>query len=257
MKSHNIHYFKIKQVSFSFVCIFCISQIAFSQAYRENTRADLDGIKASSVNNEVYIDGIGNSGGQKMKYSQVQGSPFFYDEFHPSDFFDRKNRKIGRYMSKYNIASQQFHYFSVDSLELAVDDGIGRVIIFNTPGNLQNGIEFVSDPSKFVIDDLPYFGFLQKLNNGNAVLYKHLKRSVVVADSLFGAAKKYYFGTSTSYFLGTQAGNIKLKKLSDDYILSNLQLTEGIIAWIKENKIKFNREADVVRFLDYYNSILK
>lgn len=257
MKIQSIQYIKIKYVPFSFVCMFCILQTAFSQAYRENTRADLDGIKTSSVNNEIFIDGIGNSGGQKMKYSQVQGSPFFYDTFHPSDFFDRKNRKIGRYMSRYNLASQQFHYISGDSLELAVDDGIGRVIIFNVPGNLQNGIEFVSDPSKFVMDGIPYFGFLQKLNNGNVVLYKHLKRSVVVADSLFGAAKKYYFGTTTTYFLGTSAGNLKLKKLSDDNILSSLHLTDSIGVWIKENKIKFNREADVVRFLDYYNSILK
>jgi hypothetical protein len=240
-----------------FISLLCYSEAAISQAYRENTRAELDGIKASSVNNEVFIDGIGSSGGQKMKYSQVQGSPFFYDEFYPSDFYDRKNKKIGRYMSKYNLASQQFHYLSGDSVELAVDEGIGRVVMYNTAGDYQNGIEFICDPSRFIIEETPYFGFIQQLNKGNTVLYKYLKRSVVVADSLFGAAKKYYFGTSTSYFLGTALANIKLKKLSDDYILSQLQLPENATAWIKENKIKFNKEADVIRFLDYYNSTLK
>ena len=252
MQNIRIIYFYIFIVSF-----LSYSEDAISQAYRENTRAELDGIKASSVNNEVFVDGMGSSSGQKMKYSQVQGSPFFYDDFYPSDFYDRKNRKIGRYMSKYNLASQQFHYLSADSVELAVDEGIGRVVIYNTPGDLQNGIEFISEPSKFIVDETPYFGFLQQLNKGNTVLYKHLKRSVVVADSLFGAAKKYYFGTSTYYFLGTALANIKLKKLSDDYILSQLQLPENAAAWIKQNKIKFNKEADVIRFLDYYNSTLK
>jgi hypothetical protein len=239
------------------IFILCYSHLAFSQAYRENTRAELDGIKASSVNNEVFVDGMGTSSGQKIKYSQVQGSPFFYDEFHPSDFYDRKNRKIGRYMSKYNLASQQFHYLSKDSIELAVDDGIGRVVVFNIPGDEQHGLEFISDPSTFVIEENPYFGFLQQMNQGNIILYKHLKRSVVVADSLFGAAKKYYFGTTTTYFLGTASGNLKLKKLSEDYILSNIQLAEDKKNWIKENKIKFNREADVIRFLNYCNSSLK
>ena len=250
-------YFKIIHICFFNISLLCYSHVAFSQAYRENTRADLDGIKASSVNNEVFVDGMGSSSGQKMKYSQVQGSPFFYDEFHPSDFYDRKNRKIGSYRSRYNLASQQFHYLSKDSVELAVDEGIGRVVLFNIPGDDQHGLEFISDPSKFVIEENPYFGFLQQMNQGSVVLYKHLKRSVVVADSLFGAAKKYYFGTTTTYFLGNASGNIKLKKLSEDYILSNMQLTEDKRAWIKENKIKFNREADVVRFLDYYNSTLK
>jgi hypothetical protein len=252
-----MQYFKIIHQYILSISLLCCSHLAFSQAFRENTRAELDGIKASSVNNDVFVDGIGSSGGQKMKYSQVQGSPFFYDEFHPSDFYDRKNRKIGRYMSRYNLASQKFHYLSTDSVELAVDDGIGRVVVFSYPGDAQHGLEFISDPSKFVIEENPYFGFLQQMNQGNVILYKHLKRSVVVADSLFGAAKKYYFGTTTTYFLGTSSGNIKLKKLSDDYILSNIQLTEEKRNWIRENKIKFNREADVVRFLDYYNSTLK
>jgi hypothetical protein len=248
---------KYFNIIFFYIFILCYSHVAFSQAYRENTRAELDGIKASSVNNDVFVDGIGSSAGQKMKYSQVQGSPFFYDEFHPSDFYDRKNRKIGRYMSRYNLASQKFHYMSTDSVELAVDDGIGRVVVFSIPGDEQHGLEFISDPSKFIIDETPFFGFLQQMNQGKIILYKHLKRSVVVADSLFGAAKKYYFGTSTTYFLGSASGNIKLKKLSDDYILSNIELTNDKKTWIKENKIKFNREADVIRFLDYYNSTLK
>ena len=168
-------YLNIKNSFIILLCFIFFSDAALCQAYRENTRAELDGIKASSVNNEVYIDGIGSSRGQRMKYSQVQGSPFFYDEFKLSDFYDRKNRKIGRYMSKYNLASQQFHYLSADSVELAVDDGIGRVVVFNTPGDLQTGLEFISDPSKFVVDETPYFGFLQQLNKGNTVLYKHLK----------------------------------------------------------------------------------
>ena len=239
------------------VCIICFSINALSQAYRENTRAELDGIKSSSVNNEVFIDGIGASGGQKMKYSQVQGSPFFNDEFYPSDIYDFKTRKIGRFMMKYNLASQQFHYLSSDSVELVVADQIAKVVMFNTSHDLENGIEFICNPAGFVVDGDPYLGFMQQLNSGGAILYKQIKRSVVVADSLFGAAKRYYFGTTTSYFLGTAARNIKLKKLSEDYILANLQYYEGSAAWVKENKIKFNREADVVRFLDFYNSRLK
>ena len=252
MQFLKIIYFWIFNIS-----LLCFSQLSFSQVFRENTRAELDGIKASSVNNDVFVDGIGSSGGQTMKYSQVQGSPFFYDEFHPSDFYDRKNRKIGQYMSRYNLATQKFHYLSADSIELAVDDGIGRVVVFNVPGDLAHGLEFISEPSKFIIEENPFFGFLQQMNQGKIILYKHMKRSVVVADSLFGAVKKYYFGTSVTYFLGNQSGNVKLKKLSDDYILSNIELTDEKRAWIKENKVKFSRESDVVRFLDYYNNTLK
>lgn len=230
------------------------SLFSFSQGLNENSGSTLGGIKSSSINNEIFIDGIGNGVGQKMKYSQIQGSPFFNDEFQPTDLYDRKERKIGQFMVKFNLASQELHYMSKDSVELVVADQIGRVVMFPNPSSPEEKLEFISDPSKFIINNQPYFGFIQKLNTGNNVLYKHMKRSVVVADSLFGAAKKYYFGTTISYFMGTASGIIKLKKLSDEYIRPNLIDSPELTAWIKENKVKFNRETDVVRLLNYYNS---
>lgn len=100
---------------FLLMCI-SIDLSAQSQGMRENTRAELDGIKTSSVTNEIFIEGNGNFNNQRLAYSQIQGSPFWNDIFYPADLYVSGNKNIGRYLVRYNLASQEFHYKGKDSI---------------------------------------------------------------------------------------------------------------------------------------------
>ena len=227
---------------------------AQSQGIRENTRADLDGIKTSSVTNEIYIDGNGQSNNQRLAYSQIQGSPFWNDIFYPADLYVSGNKSIGRFLVRFNLASQEFHYKGKDSIELVVStEMVNRIVLYNTPDTINGTTVFVKNIPGLLLNDKLINDYVQQMNSGKYILYKHTKRAVVVADSLFGAAKRYYFGSTNTYFIQTPKEVIQLKKISEDNILSSLPPINEMEKWIKENKIKMNREPDVLRFLTYYN----
>lgn len=231
-----------------------MSLFAQSQGMRENTRAELDGIKTSSVTNEIYIDGNGNSNNQRLAYSQIQGSPFWSDMFYPADLYVSGNKAIGRFLVRYNLASQEFHYKGKDSIELVVSaEMVNRIVLYNTPDTINGTTVFVKNIPGLLLNDKLINDYVQQMNVGKYILYKHTKRAVVVADSLFGAAKRYYFGSTNTYFLQTPKEVIQLKKISEDNILSSIPQINEMGKWIKENKIKMNREPDVLRFLTYYN----
>lgn len=233
---------------------FSIDLSAQSQGMRENTRAELDGIKSSSVNNEVFIDGKGIFNNQRLSYSQIQGSPFWDDIFYPADLFVSGNIKIGRFLVRYNLASQEFHYKGKDSIELVVStEMVNRVVLYNTTDTINGTSVFVKNIPGLLLNDKLIDDYVQQMNGGKYILYKHTKRAVVIADSLFGAAKRYYFGSTNTYFLQTPKEVIQVKKISEDKILSSIPHIQGMENWIKENKIKMNREPDVLRFLTYYN----
>lgn len=252
----------MKRVKNNCIIIFCCFLLmcnsmdisAQSQGMRENTRAELDGIKSSSVTNEVFIDGKGNFNDQRLAYSQIQGSPFWNDIFYPADLYVSGNKNIGRFLVRYNLASQEFHYKGKDSIELVVSsEMVNRIVLFNTPDTMNGASIFVKNVPGLLLNDKLMNDYVQQMNVGKYILYKHTKRAVVVADSLFGAAKRYYFGSTQTYFLQTPKEVIQLKKISDDNILSSIPYNNETEKWIKENKIKMNRELDVLRFLTYYN----
>lgn len=233
------------------MCMYISSQ---SQVMRENTRAELDGFKTHSVTNEIYIDGNWKSNNQRLAYSQIQGSPFLNDTFYPAELYVSGNRTIGRFMVRFNLASQEFHYIGKDSIELVVStEMVNRIVLHNTTDTINGVSVFVKNIPGLLLKDKLINDYLQQMNVGKYVLYKHTKRAVVVADSLFGAAKRYYFGSTYTYFLQTPKEVIQLKKISEDNILSSIPPSNEMEKWIKENKIKMNREPDVLRFLTYYN----
>lgn len=252
MNSIKSNYLKIV-CCFLLIC-FGLDLSAQSLGMRENTRAELDGIKTSSVTNEIYIDGNGSSNNQRLAYSQIQGSPFLNDTFYPADLYVSGNKTIGRFMVRYNLASQEFHYKGKDSIELVVStEMVNRIVLYNTPDTTNGASVFVKNIPGLLLNDKLINDYVQQMNVGKYVLYKHTKRAVVVADSLFGAAKRYYFGSTNTYFLQTPKEVIQLKKISEDNILSSIPPINEMEKWIKENKIKMNREPDVLRFLTYYN----
>jgi hypothetical protein len=55
------------------------------------------------------------------------------------------------------------------------------------------------------------------------------------------------------YFIQHENRIEKLKKLNRDEVMKYLPLPSSMDAWIKENNIRFNREEDVLRLLEYYN----
>jgi hypothetical protein len=98
---------------------------------------------------------------------------------------------------------------------------------------------------------------VQQLTFGEAVLYKHTKRYVASADSMFGTLKRYYFATQNNYFLKFDADPVYVNKLSLNALLSILPESKGLLEWSKKNKINVRKEEDLVALIEEWNKTVK
>jgi hypothetical protein len=204
---------------------------------------------------EVNFEGVSNLGKQRLTYDQVNGSPFYNDDFQQAEIFMADGRSLGRYMVKFNLLTQEFHFLGKDKAEMVVPNDLARKIVVydKSDTSLQRAVfvrtlDFTSPSGK------PLGEYAEQLNVGNAILYKVEKKNVVTADSLFGTLKRYYFGTTYAYFIGINGRVNQLKKLSEDAVFTALPAVGKLEDWARKNKINLKREEGVLALMQQWNA---
>jgi hypothetical protein len=216
---------------------------------------DLSAATYTLAVHEVNFEGVSNLGKQRLTYDQVKGSPFFNDDFQQAEIFMADGRSLGRYMVKFNLLTQEFHFLGKDKAEMVVPNDLARKIVVydKSDTSLQRAVfvrtlDFTSPSGK------PLGEYAEQLNVGNAILYKVEKKNVVTADSLFGTLKRYYFGTTYAYFIGINGRVNQLKKLSEDAVFTALPAVGKLEDWARKNKINLKREEGVLALMQQWNA---
>jgi hypothetical protein len=194
-----------------------------------------------------------------IPYARIKGSPFWKDEWQFASLYSEDNL-IGILPIKVNLVTNDIHFLQNNQELVATDQNKITAIIFH-PGKDTSltTAAFMKDLSKYSPDNKDLNVVMQVLNYGKYELLKYINRKVSSADSLFGTQKRYFFKDEVSYYL--KADNIvqKVKKMSDEnfYELIPAMTTTANRKWIKENKVNFKKEEEVIHFLNYYNSQIK
>ena len=219
---------------------------------------DLSAATYTLAVHEVNFEGVSNAGRQRLSYDQVKGSPFYNDDFQQAEIFMADGRSLGRYMVKFNLLTQEFHFLGKDKAEMVVPNDLAmKIVVYDkTDTTLQKAVfvrtlDFISSSGK------PMGDYAEQLNNGQAILYKIEKKNVVTADSLFGTLKRYYFGTTHAYFLGMKGRVTSLKKLSEDAVFTALPAVGKLEDWARKNNINLKKEEGVLALLHQWNASFK
>ncbi len=240
----------MKKLFFLFM-VFCAANTNAQSGYLP--RESFEGAAYTLAVHEVNFEGVQNSSKMRLPYSSVKGSPFFMDEFLWATFYDQKGKMTGKQKAKINLASQEIHFIGEKEMEyIAPVELANRVVLSHEQKNdtvavfarLVPGLQF---NNKTLSD------YVQQLTFGEAVLYKHTKRYVASADSMFGTLKRYYFASQNSYFLKFDADPIFVNKLSLNALLSILPGSDGMLDWAKKNKINIRKEDDLIALIEEYN----
>jgi hypothetical protein len=219
---------------------------------------DLSAATYTLAVHEINFEGVSNLGKQRLSYDQVKGSPFFYEEFHQAEIFMKDGRSMGKYMVKFNLLTQEFHFLGKDNAEMVVpNDIVRKIVVYDKNDTAVQKAVFVRTLDFTTTGGKPIGEYAEQLNSGNAILYKVSKRNVVTADSLFGTLKRYYFGTTDAYFVGMNGRVTQLKKLSDDVIFTALPAVDKLEDWARKNKINLKKEDGVLALLHQWNASFK
>lgn len=216
---------------------------------------DLSAATYTLAVHEINFEGVSNLGKQRLSYDQVKGSPFFYEEFHQAEIFMKDGRSMGKYMVKFNLLTQEFHFLGKDNAEMVVpNDIVRKIVVYDKNDMAVQKAVFVRTLDFTTIGGKPIGEYAEQLNSGNAILYKVEKKNVVTADSLFGTLKRYYFGTTYAYFIGINGRVNQLKKLSGDAVFTALPAVGKLEDWARKNNINLKKEEGVLALMQQWNA---
>ncbi len=216
-------------------------------------RESFEGASYTLAVHEVNFEGVQNSNKSRLPYSAVKGSPYYKDEFLWATFFDQKGRIYGNQKARVNLASQEVHFIGEKDNEYVAPYALSNKVILSNQEKNDTVAVFVRLVPGLQLNNKPLTDYVQQLTFGEAALYKHTKRYVASADSMFGTLKRYYFASQYSYFLKFDADPVYINKLSLNALLSVLPDSKGLLEWAKKNKINIRKEEDLVALIEEWN----
>ena len=116
-----------------------------------------------------------NSKGSTMNYAEIEGTPFWSEQWNPAIIYFTNGSKAKINQAKLNLFTDEIHYLSSDGTELAVEnEGITRLVFLNKNNLTQPIASFAKLTNHLTGKGTAYY---QVLNAGNfqlILLQKHL-----------------------------------------------------------------------------------
>ena len=191
------------------------------------------------------IDEI-NNGPKKIKYTDIQGSPYYFANF--------VSAKIGDTSGLIPIRYNPF----LDRVEI-LDNNSGSVYELPKESNYPK-FTFVNTQEKLVLVNTnnEYSGYFFELVGGkNRLLRKNItkfKEEIPAPNSLLPSTPAKFETLKPIYFIKTDDNIIKVTKKADD-LLNALpsDKKDATKDFIKANKIKLNEELDLIKLVTFLN----
>lgn len=191
---------------------------------------------------------FGKINGDRINYADIKGSPFWNSEWQNPIVYINDIR-VGRLNVKLNFATDELHYLK-DSEELVLTGVNVTKLIFDKA----DSAVFIKIDLRLNKKEKELEAFVQVMNDGDYQLLKYTSRKVGASDSVMSASKRYFFKDEVFYFIKSRNKVERLKKLNKEELFNYLPATSAHSEWIAASNINFEQEADIIRFLKYYNS---
>ena len=205
-----------------------------------------------TINIDPYgvVDRDGTMNG--IRYVDISGTPFLYDDWRLANIYDINNKKIAQVKVKYNSNTDQIHFIDNNEKELVADKSIiGKVEILNN--------EIANEPIINLIKGytdnkglLNSYQFVQVLNEESIQLLKQYSNQVLQKDSLFGTMKINKFSPNARFYLKITNKVVSLRKLNQEELYAILPNKDLVLNYAKK---KLKNEKDFIDFLKYYNQV--
>ncbi|WP_303923751.1 hypothetical protein [Draconibacterium sediminis] len=200
------------------------------------------------------VDGITTHNYSQKNKIPVNGTPYLNEEFLPGILELKDGAKSDEVLMRYNIAS--------DAFEVIQDSD---TLILNQPYKLNqiwyDNKVFIFDPLMRTDAERKYNGFFQLLLEGKLSLYekqrKDLKFDSFTPNYQGGSGtKEYYYVDKTSYVARFQDGSGFLMNSKGSFLkYIDSKYKSQVKSFIKQNRIKFNNQSDLIKLVKYVNSL--
>lgn len=189
------------------------------------------------------IDEI-NNGKAVLKYSDIQGNPFYKSGFSPAKIGDDKN-----------LLSVRYNMYK-DAFEV-----LNNTDIYSLPKDIAfSKITFTTSNEKFILsnDDNGVVGYFLVLVEGKSKLLK--KTTVIYSpeipapNTMIAGSPARFDNQKPIYYIKIDDNIFKITKKTDDLINAlSADKKEAAKDFIKSNKIRLNQELDLIKLVTFLN----
>lgn len=211
--------------------------ISFSSIYAQNV------VRVNEQSHQVFFKVNSSGAGRSLTYDEILGTPYL-----------TKNFSLAKIADNYEKAPVRYNSYK-DEIEFQKD---GTTLALPKESQFSR-IEILSPKQTLVSletnDDLS--GYFFELVNGKTSLYKKIKtkfNDFEPAANSYATDKPASFRTQDPvYYIKAEKGFIKKPKGAKDIIEQFPDKKDVIEAFVKSNKIKFNKEEDLIKLVNFLN----
>ncbi|SDQ31849.1 hypothetical protein SAMN05421664_1118 [Chryseobacterium soldanellicola] len=213
-----------------------LSVISFS-SYAQNT------VRVNEGAHQVFYNVNSKGAGRALTYDEITGSPYVTKDF-----------KVAKVADDYEKVPVRYNSYK-DEIEFQKD---GTTMVLPNEPKFSR-IEILSPKQTLVWadtgDDMK--GYFFELAGGKNALYKKVKtrfNDLVPAANSYSQEKPASFSNAEPvYYIKTEKGFIKKPKSVKDITEQFPDKKEAIETFVKSNKIKFGKEEDLIKLVNFLN----
>lgn len=191
--------------------------------------------------------------------SDIEGSPFLFDNWFTGDVTLKNGAKISNIATRLNLATNELHIIKTENTvntEIIVQSGsITAVTIYEpTVAGLIGRTFRIGFPA---VDGFDQNSFYEVIVNGEASMARNLQKKVVEEKPFNSAVATKKFVEYENFYVFIGGKMIRYKK-GKEFILHILADKKSEIEkFLLEKKVKCKSENDCAKVLEYYNSIIE
>jgi hypothetical protein len=211
----------------------------------------------TSRDGQISVYGM-NGTNPRIRYEKIKGSAFYNPEWLKAELSQPDGKSFGTYPVRLNLATHEVHFTDKKGYELAANDNsVAKVVFIDSTNTGKPRKTFRNDYEGVTTVYGKNKKYAEELNEGHFGLLKVTIREGREADSMFGTMKRYYFIDRIDYFVRSGRRVEKVRKLTEDEVMTILPGNRDAVEYIKKNKLNLKKEEDVIRLFDYLNLIRK
>lgn len=181
----------------------------------------------------------------------VDGSPYFRDEWMKGNVvLNGAEKQFAGILLKLDLYQNEVHYQTLSGVEMIAVTPIQKVILFDTAA--QQIFNFVN--GQFIEASSPVRGWYILLTEGNAMLFKQIRKDLYEHRPYDSATTEQSISSSTHYYI-LYKGNFteikKLRNLPDLLPEKKSQLSD----YLKSNNFSGKSDSDFEKTITYFNSL--
>ncbi|HEV8079633.1 MAG TPA: hypothetical protein VGP43_02900 [Chitinophagaceae bacterium] len=190
----------------------------------------------------------------KNIYPDVNGFPFFIEDWKYSLIKLADGRKFDMIRTKLNLYTKELHFKTNNDVEMAFPGGYVREVnVYGSPES--NNIIYKFKTGFPKIDNQDQNTYYQVLCTGKATLLKLTRKQITVnKNDLSGEVKKQFEAYEDYYVFSNE--QMKSLKKEKKFILNTLSdKKDEIEVFVKKNTTNFKSVNDIADLFTYYNSL--